>query len=281
MNKLLILGGTGMLGNAVVRHFQNCHNYEVYFTYRNEKVAFDNFKNKDNAVSFDCINEDISILPKNIDYLINCIGIIKPFIYNDIKNSILINSIFPHNVAKWCRDNDIKMIHITTDCVFSGLKGKYNELDYHDPLDDYGKSKSLGEPKNKCMILRTSIIGEEIHKDASLISWAKRQKGKEVNGYLNHFWNGVTTNQYAKICQKIIENNLYEEELFHVHSKDTVSKYQMLGYFNKKFNLKLKINPYITNPICDRSLSTVKDLCKKLDIPSVEEQINDLEDSYV
>jgi len=280
MNKILILGGTGMLGNAVVCHFQNNNNYEVYFTYRNEKVAFENF-NKENAIHFDCLNDNILNLPKNIDYVINCIGIIKPFMYNDIKNSILINSVFPHNVSNWCKNNNIKMIHITTDCVFSGLHGKYNELSYHDALDDYGKSKSLGEPKNKCMILRTSIIGEEIHKDASLISWTKSQKGKEVNGYLNHFWNGITTNEYAKICQKIIENNLYEEDLFHIHSKDTVSKYQMLHYFNKKFNLNLKINPYITNPICDRSLSTIKDLCKKLDIPSVWEQINNLEDSYV
>ena len=280
MNKILILGGTGMLGNAVVRHFQNNNNYEVYFTYRNEKVAFENF-NKENAIHFDCLNDNILNLPKNIDYIINCIGIIKPFMYNDIKNSILINSVFPHNVSNWCKNNNIKMIHITTDCVFSGLHGKYNELSYHDALDDYGKSKSLGEPKNKCMILRMSIIGEEIHKDASLISWTKSQKGKEVNGYLNHFWNGITTNEYAKICQKIIENNLYEEDLFHIHSKDTVSKYQMLHYFNKKFNLNLKINPYITNPICDRSLSTIKDLCKKLDIPSVWEQINNLEDSHV
>ena len=127
------------------------------------------------------------------------------------------------------------------------------------------------------MILRTSIIGEEIHKNASLISWAKSQKGKEVNGFLNHFWNGVTTKQYALVCEKIIENNLYQEDLFHIHSKDIVSKYQMLEYFNEKYDLNLKIKPYITNPICDRSLSSIKELCSKLDIPTVKEQINNLE----
>ena len=127
------------------------------------------------------------------------------------------------------------------------------------------------------MILRTSIIGEEIHKNASLISWAKSQKGKSVNGFLNHFWNGITTKQYAIICEQIIENNLYEEDLFHIHSKDIVSKYQMLEYFNEKYDLNRKIKPYITNPICDRSLSSIKGLCSKLNIPTVKEQINNLE----
>ena len=276
MNKILILGGTGMLGNTVVKHFINNKDYDVYFTYRNEKAAFDNF-DKNKAIKFDSLIDDINNLNKDFNYVINCIGIIKPFMFNNMRDSIFINSVFPWNAANWCRENNIKFIHITTDCVFDGLKGKYNELDTHNALDEYGKSKSLGEPNGKCMILRTSIIGEEIHKNASLISWAKSQKGKEVNGFLNHFWNGVTTKQYALICEKIIENNLYEEDLFHIHSKDIVSKYQMLEYFNEKYNLNLKIKPYITNPICDRSLSSIKKLCSKLNIPTVKEQINNLE----
>lgn len=276
MKKILILGGTGMLGNTVARHFINNKNYNVHFTYRNEKVAFDNF-DKNKGIKFDSLTDDINNLNKDFDYVINCIGIIKPFMFNNMRDSIFINSIFPWNAANWCKNNNIKFIHITTDCVFDGLKGKYNEIDEHNALDEYGKSKSLGEPKSKCMILRTSIIGEEIHKNASLISWAKSQKGKEVNGFLNHFWNGITTKQYATICEQIIENNLYQEDLFHIHSKDIVSKYQMLEYFNEKYDLNLKIKPYITNPICDRSLSSIKELCSKLNIPTVKEQINNLE----
>ncbi|PTY40498.1 sugar nucleotide-binding protein [Brachyspira hampsonii] len=276
MKKILILGGTGMLGNTVVKHFMNNKNYSVYFSYRNEKIAFDNF-DKNKAIKFDSLTDDINNLNTDFDYVINCIGIIKPFMFNNMRDSIFINSIFPWNAAYWCKTNNIKFIHITTDCVFDGLKGKYNELDEHNALDEYGKSKSLGEPRGKCMILRTSIIGEEIHKNASLISWAKSQRGKIVNGFLNHFWNGITTKQYAIICENIIENNLYQEDLFHIHSKDIVSKYQMLEYFNEKYDLNLKIKPYITNPICDRSLSSIKELCFKLDIPTVKEQINNLE----
>ena len=72
-----------------------------------------------------------------------------------------------------------------------------------------GKSKSLGEAKEACMVLRTSIIGDEIHKNASLIAWVKSMKDKEINGYINHLWNGITTKHYAEICEQIIENNLF------------------------------------------------------------------------
>lgn len=276
MKKVLILGATGMLGNTVAKLFNSLQGFDVYLTYRNKDVAEANFKNISKNINFDCVIDDINSLPKDFDYVINCIGVIKPFMLSDPMLVIYINSLFPWKLATWCNDNNVKMIHITTDCVFSGLRGKYNEIDEHDALDAYGKSKSLGEPISKCMVLRTSIIGEEIHKNASLISWTKTQKGKEVNGYINHFWNGITTNQYAQCIEKIINSNLYENGLFHIHSKNTLSKYEMIKCFNKKFNLDLKILPYSTNPMCDRSLSSLKKLNTILDIPSVEEQIYNL-----
>ena len=125
MLNILILGGTGMLGNTVVKHFINNKSYDVYFTYRNEKVAFDNF-DKNKAIKFDSLTDNINNLNRDFDYVINCIGIIKPFMFNNMRDSIFINSIFPWNTANWCKENNIKFIHITTDCVFDGLKGKYN-----------------------------------------------------------------------------------------------------------------------------------------------------------
>lgn len=273
MKKILILGSTGMLGNAVAKHFLGLNDFDTYLTYRNEVVLFGP---KEKAIKFDVISDDLDKLPSDFDYVINCVGVIKPFMADNLINSIYINSIFPRKLANWSKEKGIKMIHITTDCVFSGSKGKYVETDLHDALDDYGKSKSLGEPIEDCMVLRTSIIGEEIHKDASLIAWAKKQKGKTVNGFTNHYWNGVTTNQYAKCCEKIINEDLYEIGLFHIFAKDIVNKFQMMEYFNEVFDLALIINPFEATPSCDRSMASIKELCSKLDIPTVKEMIEDI-----
>jgi dTDP-4-dehydrorhamnose reductase len=158
--------------------------------------------------------------------------------------------------------------------VYSGRTGNYNESSTHDCLDAYGKSKSLGEPDN-CMVLRTSIIGEEIHKKISLIEWAKSQKGKTVSGFTNHLWNGITTQQYAIICQKIIEQNLYSKELYHVFSNH-ITKYDLLKLFNKRFDLDLNIEKKESEEIIDRTLSSLKDLNTKLMIPSIQDQISSM-----
>lgn len=267
--KILILGGTGMLGNAVGKHFLNT-NHNITLTYRTRNAIYgDSHK----WVYFNPLDSIDYNFTKKYDIVINAIGIIKPFMKISTTDAIFINSIFPHHLAKYSNN----VISITTDCVFSGKKGNYTENDLHDALDDYGKSKSLGEPINDCMVIRTSIIGEEIHKNASLIAWAKSQKGKEVNGFTHHKWNGITTNQYAKICEKIIDNNWYQKGLFHAFAKDIVTKYDMMTYFNEKFELDLKIKAVdnITEP-CDRSLSTIKDLCQKLEIPTVQQMINEI-----
>jgi len=270
MKKLLILGGTGMLGNAVVAHFADSIDYEITATYRSEGVHL-----PCNKIRFDASINDPDELSGCYDYVINCIGIIKPFMLPDIVNAIKINSIFPHILTKWCESNNSKLIHITTDCVYSGSKGKYVETDLHDALDDYGKSKSLGECPSNAMVLRTSIIGEEIHKHASLIAWAKSQKGNTINGFSTHLWNGVTTSQYAKICDTIIQDGLYEQGLFHVFAKDDVTKLEMMYLFNKKYDLGMTIEEKQPTA-CDRTLRTEKGLNEKLNIPTVEKMIEEM-----
>lgn len=271
MVKVLVLGSTGMLGNAVGKHFLEQEKYETILTYRNEQVSYG--KNK---LFFDVGKSKINDLPE-VDYIINCVGVIKPFIHNDEEKSVYINSLFPHQLAKHCKEKGIKLLHITTDCVFSGTKGNYRERDQHDCLDFYGKSKSLGEPSKDCMVIRTSIIGEEIHKDASLISWVKSMKGKKIKGFTNHLWNGVTTKQYAKICQNVIENSLYTEGLYHV-SSNPVSKFELVKMIDQKFELGITVEQMETTESVDRTLSTEEDLSLLLmrDIPSVHEQIMNL-----
>jgi dTDP-4-dehydrorhamnose reductase len=269
MTKVLILGSTGMLGSAVGKIFEESEEFETILTYRNEEVSYG--KNK---IFFDVLNSPLSDLP-SFDYLINCVGVIKPFIEKNRKDSVYINSLFPYLLAEQCEKNNARMIHITTDCVFSGKTGNYDEDSEHDCLDFYGKSKSLGEPFNKCMVIRTSIIGEEIHNNASLIEWAKSMKGKSVNGFTDHKWNGVTTKQYGKICKKIIKQDLYEKGLFHAHS-DSVDKYELVSMISDKFELGLDIKPVASGNFCDRTLSTKKTLNKKLEVPSLSQQIKEL-----
>ena len=268
--KILILGSTGMLGSAVSKHFDNLSDFHTIKTVRTRK---DNYNT--NTVGFDASLDNLTILAKDFDYIINCIGIITPHINNNPIESIKINALFPRELSNFCAENNIKLIHITTDCVFSGYKGKYTETDSHDALDFYGKSKSLGECTEQAMVLRTSIVGQEENNFVSLLGWAMSKRGQNINGYANHMWNGITTPYYGKICEQIIRDNLHENGLFHIFAKDDVSKYDLLMLFNERFSLNLKIEKYQHEHI-DRTLRTNKKLCQKLNIPTVGEMISQL-----
>lgn len=279
--KVLILGASGMLGSAVGQYFNSLPDYEVWLTSRDGKAHYGP-KNKwapydplgrhpQTNTSLVGVMDEVCWKP---DYVINCIGTIKPNMVKSLENAIKINSLLPHDLAKTCEILGVKFIHITTDCVYSGKKGNYIETDPHDALDQYGKTKSLGEPNN-CMVIRTSIIGPEINNQSSLVAWAQSQAGKEVNGFKNHTWNGVSTRQYAKICQQIMEKNLYQHGLFHAFS-NVVNKYELLQLINKRYALNLKINPMDAVESIDRTLSTCKDLMSRLEIVPLEQQIMEM-----
>lgn len=268
--KIVILGSTGLFGNAIGKHFLNRFGEDdVFLSYRNEEISYG--KNK---FLFNAQTSNLWSIPK-CDYVINCLGVTKSLINENLVASIQINSSFPRVLAEHCYQVNCKLIHSTTDCVFSGIAGFYTEESLHDCIDVYGKTKSLGEPWN-CMALRTSFIGEEIHRNTGLISWVKSQKGKETPGYTNHLWNGITTKQYAKICEKIIKENLYEEGVFHVFSPHMVSKCTLLEMINKKFDLQIKVIPTMADQAIDRTLKSIKSLNNKLNIPSLANQIMEM-----
>ena len=269
MKKIVILGSTGMLGNIVLEYLLSIYKYEVSGSVRDISL-----KNDNNFIFEPVLEDTVWELPY-ADYYINCIGIIKPHMLKNIEDSIYLNSIFPRELATACNKRGSKLIHITTDCVFSGKDGDYDEDSPHDALDDYGKSKSLGEPDN-CMVLRTSIIGPEIHKNASLIAWVQAQGGKDINGFTNHLWNGITTLQYAKVCDQIISNDWYDEDLYHIHSPSIVNKFELVSMINDKYKVGANITPMEAPAAVDRTMSTKKDLCKKLNIPELKDQIGQL-----
>lgn len=267
VSNILVLGISGMLGSVVFDYLSKNSNFNVYGTVRNPDFL------KDKVYLFNAKEisqlEDQKFVKLKIEYIINCIGITKPFSKDDdpegIKRAITINADFPWKLADYAKKHNIKIIQIGTDCVYSGKKGAYNEDDTHDPLDVYGKTKSLGEVFDGSMlIIRCSIIGPEYKKETSfLLEWFLSQpKGGTIGGFEHHIWNGITTLQFAQLCEKIILSNLYNKilKISHVHHytpNNTVNKYQLMHIFNDVFEKELNINRVnLPEQKVDRSLTT-------------------------
>lgn len=193
------------------------------------------------------------------DFIINCVGVIKQIIKSaDAQNIIAINSLLPHKLGNLAKKYNTKLIHFSTDCVFSGLKGPYRETDQPDILaaDIYGASKLWGEVNDDmALTLRTSIIGPELKGKLSLFEWALGSKGKAIEGYKNVLYSGVTTLEMAKIISLLVEKFSTLSGLWHV-SGPAISKYSLLEIINKTFqlNMIIKENNLIE---CDRRLDSL------------------------
>lgn len=212
---------------------------------------------------------------KKDDVVINCIGMIKPQVDKlGPVAAIKVNSIFPRLLADSIEFLQGRLIHITTDCVWDGASGNYDENFPHNALDVYGKSKSLGEPEN-CTVLRTSIIGEEVSNSRSLVEWVKSNKNGSANGFTNHFWNGVTCLELAKFIENnfLIKNN-YWQGVRHVFS-NTVNKLQLLNFINNSYQLNINITPIEFPVSCDRSMSSIYDI-SSYQIQDLEKQIEEM-----
>jgi dTDP-4-dehydrorhamnose reductase len=262
----MILGRTGMLGSMLDQYFRQNNEYDVFSTQRDKE-------NKENRVFQLDASKDLVIIKKiieekKIDYIINCIGIIKPYCKDDDPkgkmDAILINSLFPQKLANIIKKKKCKLIQIATDCVYSGREGRYSESKLHDPLDVYGKTKSLGEVYHGNVLnLRTSIIGPEIRGKVSLFEWFINQPEEaELKGFSHHKWNGMTTLQFAEMCEEIIKDSIFEElvnrsRIWHCIKNETVNKYQLLNNMADVFQKKVIIN-CVDNfgPPVDRTLAT-------------------------
>jgi len=244
--KILVIGANGMLGYAASQYFRRGHNTVAGLTRQEFDIA---------SAPITGLTEFV----QGVDAVVNCAGVIKPRIEAmPVADVIRVNSIFPRNLGKICAAAHTKCFHITTDCVYSGANGPYVETDFFDADDIYGMTKSAGEPA-ECMVLRTSIIGEEKGAKRSLLEWAKSQAGKQVNGFTNHWWNGVTTVYLAEIIETILDHDLYQPGVFHVHSEG-VNKFELLKLFDRVYELDLKIRPVEWKTSCDRRLSSIYDL---------------------
>lgn len=266
--KIAVLGNNGMLGWMMQLQLSMWKEFDV--------MGF----NRSDFILRPFLNPEIDFYTYNFssfDYIVNCIGAIKPMFSNKSKLpiNIFVNSIFPHILANYGKKNNIKIIHITTDCVFDGKDGQYTESAQHNPLDEYGKTKSLGEPEN-CMVIRTSIIGPEIRgRQRSLIENVKKNDGGKMFGYINHWWNGLTTKELSILIGDIIESDLYADGTFHLFSND-VTKFEMIDTMIGSWGFNIELSEKETKEPCNRTLRTDKQLNSILMPKSYIDMIEDL-----
>lgn len=265
MSTIGVLGASGMLG-AYVSTYLKKQGFTVAELARMDVIS-----------EVEALSKRIKEIVGQGGWIINCVGVIKPQIaVQGPVETIRVNALFPHVLANAALSAGIQVIHITTDCVFSGKTGNYTEKSVHDEVDLYGRSKSLGEPEN-CIVVRTSIIGEERNHKRSLIEWAKSEAGNQVRGFTNHTWNGVTCLQFAKIAEQIINSGPTWNGVRHVHSPRSVNKLELMEMINDAFKLDLKVTAFETPDPVHRTLKTeYPEICNSFKVSDLKDQLADL-----
>jgi len=260
--KVLVLGASGMLGNAVLRMLSQIDGYIVTGTIRSEQTIDLLPKKVRNLVvcGIDADNQDSLLrLFKEVrpDVVINCTGLVKQL--TDVSNPLIalpINSLFPHRLAHICALSGARLVHMSTDCVFTGKKGMYTENDVPDANDMYGVSKRLGEVNySNAVTLRTSIIGHELNGSRSLIDWFLSQE-VATKGYRRAIFSGLPAIEIARIISEFVIPNTQMKGVYHV-SSDPISKYDLLSLVAKIYEKKIVINED-NDFVIDRSLDSTK-----------------------
>ena len=249
-----------MLGHKLWQIF--AHRFDTYVTLHRDFNSYKQYKLFDKARSIDHVSaEGFDSVARAIDtvrpaVVVNCIGIVKQAeAAKDPLASIEINALFPHRLARLCRTKGIRLIHISTDCVFSGRKGNYKESDLSDAEDLYGRTKLLGEVDYKgCLTIRTSMIGRELETSNGLIEWFLSQEGKTISGYKKSVFSGFTTNAFAEVIAGIITKNPELHGVWHVAS-EPISKFELLSLVKQVYGLNIRIESDEA-VVCDRSLNS-------------------------
>lgn len=258
--RILILGATGMAGHVIYHYLDKLGKYEisnlVYRTKLNKESIIVDVKNIDYLEKV--------IIENQPDFIINCIGVLINGANSNPENAIFINSYLPHFLAKVSRKLKAKLIHVSTDCVFSGKKGLYQEDSYRDADDIYGRSKALGEVINEQDVtIRTSIIGPELKVDGEgLFGWLMKQNG-EVNGFTASIWSGVTTLELAIAIEEILCSKI--TGLYHLTNSSGISKYELLKVIVRIYELNnVSVTP-VRGKVVDKSfIDTRKELVFKV-----------------
>jgi len=281
--KILILGGNGMIGHKIFQVLKS-HFNDTWVTLRSNKSHYEKFDFFDlNKILFNTDLTNFENLTNHLDNLnpdiiINAAGItIRRGVNNELSTTIILNSVLPHFLEEWCNASKGKrIIHLSTDCVFSGESGNYSESSFTDSKDMYGRTKALGELNGpNSLTLRSSMIGREIDNNTELLEWFLKNNNKEINGYSNALYSGITTLQMALFIKDIILSFPTLTGIFNIAS-NPISKYDLLILLNKHFNNKSKIlmeESYVSK----KNLNAQKFYSKtNFHIPDWEDMINDL-----
>jgi dTDP-4-dehydrorhamnose reductase len=267
MKRVIVLGGSGMLGSMVADVLSGDPGLAVTATVRPGggvalcQQALPGVR----WVGFEAGEEEGLHVLEGHDWVVNAIGITKPLIRDDnpleVERAIRVNSLFPQRLAARARDYGARVLQIATDCVYSGQRGAYVEGDPHDALDVYGKTKSLGESVQPWVHnLRCSIIGREPKDFKFLVEWLLRQPpGAEVTGFTNHRWNGVTTYHFARLAQGIVNGDPELPNLQHLVPADELTKAQMLEVIATAYQREdIRIRRAPAEKVIDRTLRTAR-----------------------
>jgi len=266
--KVLILGSTGMLGHQVVRYFVKFSDYNVV------DIAFRS-KLRSQTIILDVTDAsefERRIIELSPDIIVNCIGVLIHG-SKDVKNAIYLNSYLPHQIREISKRIGSRLIHISTDCVFSGDKGQYIETDSRDGIGTYSRTKILGEVIDEVnLTIRTSIIGPELKPNGEgLFHWFMNQN-KKVYGFTRSIWSGVTTVELSKAIKWLIDNDV--AGLYHVTNSESINKYDLLKLFKKYTKTNVCIEPVSGNNV-DKSFIDTR-LLMNYKIPSYDEMISDM-----
>ncbi|HEX4854378.1 SDR family oxidoreductase [Arenimonas sp.] len=280
--KILVLGADGMLGHQLVASFRDRH--EVAGTVRKGVTAYAHlagslprrvFDSVDSR-NFDSIEEVLcSFAP---DAVVNAIGIVKQRQEaKDAVESIVVNSLLPHRLSEFCQARSVRFVHLSTDCVYSGRQGMYEDDAVHDARDMYGRSKSLGEVGGVGSItLRTSIIGLELSRKASLVEWFLAQEG-EIKGFTKAIYSGFTTLEIARVIEGLLVRPGDISGIYNV-SSHPIDKFSLLAMLNERLGRPVSIVPDDKFE-CDRSLDSSRFRTEfGYEPPSWERMIDELVD---
>jgi dTDP-4-dehydrorhamnose reductase len=260
--RILILGGAGMLGHQLVAALQA--DFDTWATLRGSVRAderhglFDPDRTLSgiDVLDFDAVT---GVMAKvRPDAVINCVGIIKQLAAaKDPYLSVAVNSLLPHRLHRLCRAAGARLIHFSTDCVFSGRTGNYTEDDPSDALDLYGRSKFLGETVGEgALTLRSSIIGHELGSASGLVEWFLSQRGKRVEGYRRAVFSGFTTHEMARVVRRVLTQHPELSGTLQV-SSEPINKYDLLMVIRQAYGVDVEIVPDDKVQI-DRSLDSTR-----------------------
>lgn len=261
-----MFGATGMAGHIAYYYLKNTGKYKI------TNVVFRTPLTEDSII-VDVTNRDaVAEVVRRVrpEIILNCVGVLIKGSTEHPDNAILINAYFPHLLKKLADEVDAKLIHISTDCVFSGKRGNYTEDDFRDADDVYGRSKALGEVINeKDLTIRTSIIGPELKKNGEgLFHWFMNQHGK-INGFKTAIWGGVTTLELAKAIDSAIVQ--HKTGLVQLSNGVGIAKYDLLQLFKKIWHKQdVEILPFDGNGV---NKSIAKSTRFDYEVPTYEQML--------